>query len=304
LWCLLLTLLPVTALVAQTEGMVEDDKAPIHFKTFGQGKPVLIINGGPGLNCNGFDSLAQQLSVHSKIIIYDQRGTGKSRLARVDSTTVTIDLMAEDIERLRKFLQIEQWVVLGHSFGGMLACYYISKYPLRVTSLILSSSGGVDLELLDYITGRIQSHLTEAEQKEYAFQTTKISEGDTSFQTKLNWATALSSAYLYHKQYIPLMAKRLTELNTEIAGLVWADMQQIQFDCSASLAKLPARTLIIQGRQDVISEKTAIKANRLLKNSTLVILDRCGHYGWLDREDAYLETLRTFIHHTKPAPPR
>ncbi|MEO6302620.1 MAG: alpha/beta fold hydrolase, partial [Bacteroidia bacterium] len=127
---------------AQKEGFAKCNNVATYYKTFGEGKPVLIINGGPGMNSNGFTSLAQKLSKKNKTIIYDQRGTGRSTLEKTDSTTVTMDLMIEDIECLRKTLKINKWFILGHSFGGMLASYYATKYPDNIEGIVLSSSGG------------------------------------------------------------------------------------------------------------------------------------------------------------------
>ena len=94
------------------------------------------------MNCNGFEPLAVKLSGNYEIIIYDQRGTGRSFIKNPDSTNITMRLMVEDIERLRKHLHIDKLVIMGHSFGGMLASYYAAFYPEHIKALILSSSGG------------------------------------------------------------------------------------------------------------------------------------------------------------------
>ena len=127
-------------LFAQIQNDISIPIGHLHYKTFGKGKPILIINGGPGMNSEGFASLAKELSKNNLAIIYDQRGTGASKIDTISVETMTMELMLEDIESLRKHLNLEKWTVLGHSFGGMLASYYTSKYPEKVTSLILSSS--------------------------------------------------------------------------------------------------------------------------------------------------------------------
>ncbi|MGB4903348.1 MAG: alpha/beta fold hydrolase, partial [Saprospiraceae bacterium] len=79
----------------------QDLKTPIetHYETFGQGEPILIINGGPGFNSEGFAFIAQEIAdLGYKTIIYDQRGTGGSKLNVVNSETITIYLMVQDIE--------------------------------------------------------------------------------------------------------------------------------------------------------------------------------------------------------------
>ncbi|MBK9983709.1 MAG: alpha/beta fold hydrolase [Saprospiraceae bacterium] len=162
----IICLFVVSVCTAQTEGIIKSvDAAPIYYRTFGSGQPLLIINGGPGMNSNGFENLARKLSEHYKTIIYDQRGTGKSILPILDSTTITMDLMIEDVESLRKFFKLDSWSILGHSFGGMLASYYATKYPEHIDKMILSSSGGIDLGLLSYVNDAISSKLSSEEKK-------------------------------------------------------------------------------------------------------------------------------------------
>lgn len=129
----------------------QEKDASIHFQTYGEGPPLLIINGGPGMSSEGFVPLAKMLAKNHQAIIFDQRGTGRSVLKNTNRSTVTMDLMVDDMERLRQQLNLQKWTVLGHSFGGMLAAYYATKHPDKISAMILSSSGGLDLELFSYL---------------------------------------------------------------------------------------------------------------------------------------------------------
>lgn len=124
-----------------SEESKKETKIKTHYEVYGTGTPLLIINGGPGMNSIGFRPLAKQLGKKYKAIIYDQRGTGKSSIENPDSENVTLDLMIQDIEELRKELKIDHWFVLCHSFGGMLGSYYATKHPESIQGLILSASG-------------------------------------------------------------------------------------------------------------------------------------------------------------------
>jgi proline iminopeptidase len=280
---------------AQTEGITNNGKAKIYYRVFGTGKPILIINGGPGMNSNGFADLAQRLAINNQTIIYDQRGTGQSTLDKIDSSTISMKLMTEDIEVLRKHLNIKSWIVLGHSFGGMLASYYATLYPKNIDALILSSSGGIDLDLLTYVQESINARLTTTEYKEVNFWTTKISDGDTTHATRLKRGMALAPAYVVNRKNIPLIAERLTQGNAELNGLIWSDMQKIKFDCSKKLADFKKPVLIIQGKEDVVKERTALKAHEVLKNSRIVLLDKSSHYGWLDAPQDFFPEVNQFI---------
>jgi len=280
---------------AQKEGFAESTGVKIYYRTFGSGVPVLIINGGPGLNSDGFEDLAKTLSLHNQTVIYDQRGTGKSVLKKTDTLTVTMQLMVDDIENLRKQLHIQKWIILGHSFGGMLASFYATRHPESILAMILSSSGGIDLDLLSYVSNSINSKLTPTQIDSVNYWNQKISGGDTSYFAKLQRAKILANAYVFDKKYAPTIAIRLTQGNMQINGLIWQDMQKIKFNCAGKLSLFKKPVLIIQGKQDIVAEKTAQKAHKILKNSTVILLDHSVHYGWLDNRKKYLTTVENFI---------
>jgi len=279
---------------AQKDGFAQSDGVKIYYRTFGTGTPILIINGGPGLNSDGFVDLAKTLSAQNQTIIYDQRGTGKS-VMQIDASSITMELMIDDIENLRKELKIERWIILGHSFGGMLASYYATIHPSRIISMILSSSGGIDLDLLSYVAKNINARLTPQQQDSASYWSQKINNGDTSYFARWQRAKVLANAYVYDKKYALPIAERLTQSDLRVNNLIWQNMQKIKFNCAPKLSTFTKPVLIIQGKQDIIEEWTSQKANKILKNSKLVILDHCVHYGWLDNRDMYLSEVEKFI---------
>ncbi len=280
---------------SQTEETINNGNAKIFYRIYGKGIPLLIINGGPGMKSDGFVDLAVKLSKNYRTIIYDQRGTGKSFIENPDTSNITMKLMIDDIECLRKYLKINEWVILGHSFGGMLASYYTSFYPGNVKALILSSSGGVDLELLNDVRNSIDSKLSKKQLAEIKYWGNKIAKGDTSHFAKLQRGLALANAYVYNKKNIPVIAERLTQSTPAITDLVWHDLRKINFDCKPKLISFDKPALIIQGKQDIVDKNIAETAHKVLKNSKLVFLDRCVHYGWLDRPDEYFKQINKFL---------
>lgn len=280
---------------AQTEGFsTNNDSSKTYYKTFGKGEPLLIINGGPGMNSNGFESMAKTLAETQETIIYDQRGTGKSELKELNSETISMKIMADDIESLRKHLNIKKWNILGHSFGGMLASYYATIYPNSINKLVLSSSGGIDLTLLK-TENLIERNLTKVEKDSMNYWNDKIEKGDTSHAARLARGRAMAPAYVYDKKYVPIIAERLTQGNSKINGLLWDDMQKINFDCKEKLKTFKNPVLIIQGKQDVISNQIGELANKTFPNSKLILLENCRHYGWLDAKEKYFTDVNSFL---------
>jgi proline iminopeptidase len=282
-----------TAAQSSSNHLLRSGNDLIHVKVFGKGAPLLVINGGPGMSCEGFVALAEKLSAQNQVFLYDQRGTGQSRLAKVDSSTVTIALMVQDIETIRKYFKIKSWTVFGQSFGGMLASFYAATYPQRTRGLILSASGGVDMDLFSSLN--ITARLTATERDSLAFWNARIAAGDTSFHARLQRGRFLAPAYLYDKSYVPVIAQRLTQGNAAINALVFQDMRRINFDCKPALRNYQKPVLILQGTDDIIDVKIAEKAHYLLKQSSLVLLPQCGHYGWLDQPELYYKSIGDFL---------
>jgi proline iminopeptidase len=109
----------------------------IYFEESGnpRGKPAVFLHGGPG---GGTDPKMRSFfdPKRYRIILFDQRGCGKSRphASLVDNTTWHL---VEDIEKLREHLAIERWLVFGGSWGSTLALAYAETHPERVTELVL-----------------------------------------------------------------------------------------------------------------------------------------------------------------------
>lgn len=280
---------------AQNTGFAKSsDGTPIFYRTFGSGKPLLIINGGPGMNSNGFEELAKKLSKNNLAILYDQRGTGRSTLKNPTLKNMTMDLLADDIEQLRKKLNFDSWIVLGHSFGGMLGSYYTSLHPTKVDKLILSSSGGIDLELLNE-RDLIRNKLDKTSRDSLSYWEAKIDKGDTTYATRLGRGRALAPAYVVNPKFYGVLAKRLTQGNRGINTLIWQDLNQMHFDCAPKLKNFRKPVLIIQGKQDIVPQKLAEKAHKIFNNSKVVLLENCSHYGWRDAENAYFSEIGNFL---------
>ena len=73
------------------------------------------------------------------------------------------------------------------------------------------------------------------------------------------------------------------------------DLQKIKFDCAKPLSSFNKPVLIIQGKEDIVNKNIALKAHEVLKNSKLVFIDKCVHYGWLDKPDEYFSEINKFL---------
>ncbi len=292
---IVLMLLP-SLMFPQKETIVASGNSNLCYKTFGEGAPILIINGGPGMNSEGFASIAESLSKFGyQTITYDQRGTGKSTIAKTSATTITMDLMVQDIENLRKHLKIDTWTVFGHSFGGILAAYYASKHPDKIQKLILSSSGGINMNFTTYVSKRQRANLTENQRDSLDYYQRQLDRGDTSMKTRKSRVKFLASAYVFDKSKAPIIAERLLQLNSEVNSLVIQDLFKINFNCAQKFKTFKKPVLVLQGENDIITTATATEIKDAFPNSKLVLIENCGHYGWLDAPGIYFKSIKSFL---------
>ena len=100
-----------------------------------QGKPVVILHGGPGAGCGAKIRRFHDPRAY-RIILLDQRGAGRStpHADLVDNTTWTL---VADIEKLREHLGVDRWQVFGGSWGSTLALAYAEKHPERVSEIVM-----------------------------------------------------------------------------------------------------------------------------------------------------------------------
>lgn len=100
-----------------------------------QGLPVLFVHGGPGAGCEEKHRSYFDPNLY-RIVLFDQRGAGRSRPHAALEHNTTMGLVA-DMERIRIELGIDKWLLFGGSWGSTLSLVYAETYPERVLGLIL-----------------------------------------------------------------------------------------------------------------------------------------------------------------------
>lgn len=114
-----------------------DNTHTLHLEECGNpfGIPVLFVHGGPG---GGYQPIHRQFYNPDiyRIILFDQRGCGKSRPHACLTNNTTAHLI-EDIEKIRRHLDIDEWLLFGGSWGSTLSLLYAQAYPERVLGLVL-----------------------------------------------------------------------------------------------------------------------------------------------------------------------
>jgi proline iminopeptidase len=116
----------------------------VYWETRGNpsGKPALVVHGGPGSGCEGSTGRSFDHNRY-RIVLFDQRGCGRSRPHASDPATDmsvnTTEHLLADMELLREHLGIERWLLHGGSWGSTLILAYAERCPERVSEIVIPS---------------------------------------------------------------------------------------------------------------------------------------------------------------------
>ena len=114
------------------------DGVGLNVEELGEGLPLIVLHGGPGLDHTGFRPYLDPLAEDVRLIYMDERGQGRSD--RVDPQTLTLEVFAQDVDRLADALGLERFALLGHSFGAIVATFHAIE--LGTAERYVVSGGG------------------------------------------------------------------------------------------------------------------------------------------------------------------
>ena len=269
----------------------------------GSGPAVLWLSGGPGDDHRYLRPVAEPLLAHFRCILYDQRGTGGSRLGRLDGTTLHVERFLADIEALRMHLGQARLRLVGHSWGATLALLYGVHYPERVERLALLGLGPLSDELAAIAQANLLRPLSPAERERWALLAAQrraaLATGDLEAhrEAHLEMVTRLSVRSLV---YSPEIAGRFAELyragysyNPLVAPhlLPSVDYEQLR----AQLRRIAAPLLVLYGYQDFEPITQAYLLKEQLRQVQVCLLNQCGHVPWLEQPEAFYRELIAFL---------
>jgi proline iminopeptidase len=120
------------------EEMVQLNDVRLWTSTQGEGRPLMLNNGGPGL-CDYLAPVAEMIDDLVRVHRWEQRGCGRSEAVPPYDHATSL----QDLEELRRYFGYERWIVGGHSWGANLALDYAVTYPQRVLALIYLAGTGI-----------------------------------------------------------------------------------------------------------------------------------------------------------------
>ncbi len=264
----------------------------LFVKLVGHGYPLVLMHGGPGLDHTSLRDL-QRCADQFTMIFYDHRCNGRSEGA--DVSTMTWENLTADADALRQALGYDQWAVLGHSFGGMVALEYALRYPASVSHLILMDTGG-DIRWLQCNAPQIlekrgfNAAAVEAARRFFS--------GQLTTKEVLPLALKFSTAYYFNSSLWTMVRDIVAgrDLKMRPEAHVFGYGQLLQgWNVMNRLSEIRAPTLVMTGREDFLfPPEHEVELARGIPNAKLEIIECAGHEAPSEQPGQVTRAIRDF----------
>lgn len=267
----------------------------------GSGPLLFIQAAGWGISSRYLQIGLATLEEHFTLIYPEPRASGNSARPDNEDDMGTSD-MADDIERLRVHLQLDQIDLVGHSNGGTIALAYAERYPTAVRKLIL-------------VTHWLAGYDDSAEWKRFleerrerpayakalaAFKATADRAPDAPPLSDDEWYKNLVDSLSFYvgdvQNHYPIFVEAMGVPSRWVGKMQSAADKKKPLELYAGLDKVTAKTLCIGCSEDpVCSENASRVTAEGIPGAKLVVVREVGHFPWIEQPDEFFPAIRDFI---------
>lgn len=277
--------------------------ARLFYRDIGRGGPIVVLHGGPDFDHAYLLPEMDRLADSFRLIYYDQRGRGRSDDG-VQPDGVGINSEVEDLESLRRWFQLDSFVLLGHSWGGVLAMEYAIRHPEHLSHLILMNTAPAshqDVMVLREYLGNIRPP-GDAERMASLRATAGFQDGDIDVEAE--YYRIHYSAGLPRPEHVGLVVERLRanftretvlEARAIEKRLYEQTWSKPEYDLVPALSRLDIPTLVLHGDRDFVPVELATRIADAMARGRLTLLPGCGHFAYLEFPDLVHEHVTSFI---------
>ena len=272
------------------------DGTQLAYTETGTGPRLVCLPGGPGRASAYLEDLAG-LSAERTLVLLDTRATGRSEVP-ADPSSLRFDRLAQDVEALREHLGEEQLDVLGHSAGCLVAQAWASAHPDRVRSLVLVTpsdrlQGGDRGDVREIREGRAaEPWYADAAEAQEALATAPPAQQQALVRaTRPFFYGRWDERTQAHAATADRQSSKRAELgfgagveDVDVAGLL------------AGLQALDVPVLVVGGERDALTGVASVeRVAGSFRRAQTVVLERAGHFPWVDEPDAFRSAVRGFL---------
>ncbi|MFM2358479.1 MAG: hypothetical protein RLY16_472 [Bacteroidota bacterium] len=284
--------------IAQKADSIKLQNATLYYYTYGNGEPIIILSGGPGVASHQEDDLAIALSKKYKAILFDQRGTGKSWTSPFDSTTINVERAVLDIEVLRKHLGLQQLTISGHSWGAMLASAYTAQFPKRVKDLILIGGGELTPDMTNIVNENVDIRFQLGDTTNYYFWSDSVNANKDPQKAKYELRKITWSMLSYDREKLDLILSQAEhgEFNKEMNKIMWKSISRKDYKWIERLQhNYKGGCLIIFGWQDPIAVTTLSSYIKAYPGAVVKGINKAGHMPSVEQPELFFKEIMNYL---------
>jgi proline iminopeptidase len=281
----------------RAEGFTTTTPVPLYWAEYGDAAapPVLLLHGGPGASHDYMLPQMLELAREHRLVLYDQRGGGRSR-ADDDRAAIGWQDQVADVARIVTELHVAPLSLVGYSWGGLLAMLYaIEAHAGRV------APAPARLALID--PAPVNRAYRDEFEREFARRQASPEVGALRDELQQSGLRERDPEAYRHRAFEvsvagyfadPRRARDLTPFRVtgRVQQSIWASLGD--YDLLPDLQKLRLPSFVVHGRQDPIPLASSQAAARALATSC-VVLEDCGHVPYVEQPAGLFPPLQAFL---------
>lgn len=281
----------------------------LQIETFGnkKDKPVIFLHGGPGYNSVTFEkTTAKELSDNGFYVIsYDRRGEGRNEKLSAEYT------FAQTIEDLNQIYDLDKAIIIGHSFGGVIATFFADKFSEKIESVILISTPISMQETLKNIIDKSKLLYQEKNDKMNLYYIDMLEKMDKASLEYSSYCFmhAMSNGFYSTKnpnekavelyksfQADSVLKKYASKMEYLAPKKFWENESYTTISIKENLKELKNNNIkvyAIYGKEDgLYSKEQVVELKNILGSNSVEYLDNCSHNVFIDQQDKFVELLQ------------
>jgi proline iminopeptidase len=262
------------------------DDTTLWYREIGRGPRCLVMHGGLGIDHHAYAPDLDPLTDALRLVYYDHRCHGASGDAPLE--TLTLPRLADDADELRQHLGDERIGLLGHSFGGYIAFEYATRHSERVAFLIVVCSSPA-FDFGDELRDAVEARLTDDMRDVLA-----LSPPETSGEWQRRNRVLLP---MFFHRFDPAFAAALVDpVSPRYDAAIAGGSSLRGWDRWRELPSIVVPTLLVVGDDDLAPHlDRAQRAVEVMPDATLLVIEDCGHYPWLEQPSRLFDGVRHWL---------
>jgi pimeloyl-ACP methyl ester carboxylesterase len=252
----------------------------LYYEVHGQGDPLLLI-AGLASDSQSWQPIVGELSRDYRVIVFDNRGAGRTSPDDVD---ITIPLIADDCIALVNYLGLNSVSILGHSMGGFVAMDCAIRYPDRVGALILAATSAFNSKRNNTLLSDWVSYLESGMDLRLWFRNIFYWIFSINFfanEVALNEAIRLAIEYTYPQ------SKEAFKKQVEAIA---------KFNCLQFLPNITSKTLVICGKKDLLfPPEESIVLSEKIPGARFSLIEKAAHSIHMEFPQEFTQRVRNFL---------